>query len=183
MSRLEFCKEISKAKRYSKLVECGRDQLDLEDSQDLGYVMDATETWVLLQNVDPGIKLDGYSILRIQDISELETEIPQASFIEKALSIRKKNPTRPVLIDLTSIETIIRSIDENYPLITIHREEVDPSNCWIGSVDSLTTKTVVIKEINPEAKWDGTKRIRLDEITRMDFDGGYETALALVARL
>ena len=183
MSTLEFCKEISKAKRYTKLVECGRGQFDQEDGLDLGYVMDATDTWVLLQNVDPGIKLDGYTILRIEDINELETEIAQASFIEKALSIRKKNPVRPVLVDLTSIETIIRSIDENYPLITIHREEVDPSNCWIGSVGALTSKTVVLNEINPEAKWDGTKRIRLDEITRIDFDGGYETALALVARL
>jgi hypothetical protein len=183
MSRLTFCKEISKAKRYAKLVECGRTRLDLEDGQDLGYVMDATDTWVLLQNVDPGIKLDGYTILRVEDISDFETEIAQAAFIEKALTIRKKNPTRPVLIDLTNIETIIRSIDENYPLITIHREEKDPENCWIGSVESLTVKTVVLNEINPEAKWDGTKRIRLDEITRIDFDGGYETALALVARL
>jgi hypothetical protein len=37
--------------------------------------------------------------------------------------------------------------------------------------------------MSPDAKWGGTKRIGFDEITRIDFDGGYETALALVAKI
>ena len=183
MSTCELVKKVAQAKRYTKLVECYRNGIDDSDVNDLGYVVEASDEYMLMHNVDQRITLDGYSIIRIADISNIETEVESAQFIEKALAIRKKKVTRPVLVDLTDIETIIQSIDQNYPLMAIHREHVDPDSCWIGSIGSATDKTVTLNEMDPHAKWNGTKRIKLEDITRIDFGGGYETALALVAKL
>jgi hypothetical protein len=88
-----------------------------------------------------------------------------------------------VLVDLTDMVTMLRSIDQNFPLMTIHKETVDPDSCWVGSAESICERTITLNEMSPDAKWGGTKRIGFDEITRIDFDGGYETALALVAKI
>ncbi|PCJ56509.1 MAG: hypothetical protein COA73_11920 [Candidatus Hydrogenedentota bacterium] len=176
-------KQVAQAKRYTKLVECYRSKFDDDGVFALGYVVDASEQFVLIHNVDQRITLDGYTMLRIADLTQFDVEVEQAQFIEKALAIRKKEIKRPVLVDLTDMETMLFSIEQNYPLVAIYREDVDPDACWIGSIDSITDKTVTLNEMDPDAKWNGSKRFRLDEITRIDFDGGYETALALVAKL
>jgi hypothetical protein len=179
----DFAKKAATAKRYTKLVECYRQSLDESDISDLGFVVDATDEYLLLQLVDDRITLNGYSLIRLQDISELETEVEHTRFIEKALEIRKKKVKHPALVDLTDIGTILFSVDQNFPLMTIHREAHDSDTVYVGSVESICDKTVLLNEMNPDAKWEGTKRILLDEITRIDFGGGYETALALVAKL
>ncbi len=180
---VDVIKQVAQAKRYTKLVECYRATFEDDDIYSLGYVVDASDQFVLIHNVDQRITLDGYTMLRIEDLTQFATEVEQAQFIEKALAIRKKEIKRPVLVDLTNMETILFSVDQHYPLVTIYREAVDPDACWIGSIDSITDKTVTLNEMDPDAKWSGSKRFRLDEITRIDFDGGYETALALVAKL
>lgn len=183
MAVTELAKKIAQAKRYMKLVECYRGRIDEVEVYDMGFVVDGSDEFLLLQLVDDRIKLNGYSLIRVSDITELNTEVEHASFIEKALEIRKSSPTRPVLVDLTDINTILTSISENFPLLTVHREEHDPETIHVGEVESIADKTVLINEMNPDAKWDGTRRIALEEITRIDFDGGYETALALVAKI
>lgn len=183
MPTTEIAKKVATAKRYTKLVECFRNGLEDNDISDLGYVVDASDEFVMLQLVDDRISLNGYSLLRICDITEFEIEVEHTRFIEKALEIRKKTVKQPVLVDLTDMSTLLKSIDQNFPLLTLHRELVDPDACWVGALDSLGEKTVTINEMSPDAKWNGSKRLTIDEITRIDFDGGYETALALVAKI
>lgn len=183
MSTEEIAKKVASAKRYTKLVECYRDNLEDNGIYDMGYVVDASDDFVMLQLVDDRISLNGYSLLRISDITEIDIEVEHARFIEKALEIRKKTVKQPVLVDLTSITTMLKSIDQNFPLMTLHKETIDPDACWVGAIDSIGEKTVTLNEMSPDAKWNGTKRINFDEITRIDFDGGYETALALVAKI
>jgi hypothetical protein len=183
MPTTEIGKKIATAKRYTKLVECYRGSLEDEEISDLGYLVDSNNHFILLQLVDDRITLNGYSILRRSDITDIEIEVDHARFIEKALEIRKKVVKKPALVDLSDITTILKSVDQNFPLMTVHREEQDPDTCWIGSVESVCDKTVLINEINADAKWDRTKRLHLNEISRIDFDGGYEKALALVAKI
>jgi hypothetical protein len=183
MPATEIEKKIATAKRYTKLVECYRGVLEDEDIYDLGYVVDANEKYILLHLVDDRITLNGYSVLHVSDLTEIELEVDHARFIEKALEIRKKEIKKPALVDLSDITTVLSSIDQHFPLMSIHREAHDPDTCWVGAIDSLCDKTVLLNEMSADAKWEGTKRIHLDEISRVDFDGGYETALALVAKI
>jgi hypothetical protein len=183
MLSAELVKKIATAKRYTQLVECYRGNLEDDDIADIGYVVDASDEFLMLQLVDDRISLNGYSLLRISDITKLDTDVTHARFIEKALEIRKKCVKQPVLVDLTDISTILKSIDQHFPLMALHKESVDPDTCWVGSIDSIGDKTVTLNEMSPDAKWNGTKRLNIDEITRIDFDGGYETALALVAKI
>jgi hypothetical protein len=183
MSSEEIAKKVVTAKRYTKLVECYRGALEDDDISDIGFVVDASDDFLMLQLVDDRIMLNGYSLLRICDITDLEIDVEHARFIEKALEIRKKTVKQPVLVDLTDIATLLKSIDESFSLMTLHREAHEPDACWVGSIDSIGEKTVTINEMSPDAKWEGSKRLSFEEITRIDFGGGYERALALVAKI
>jgi hypothetical protein len=68
-----------------------------------------------------------------------------------------------------------------FPLVTIHREKIKPNVCWIGQVVQVRRGRLSLLEIGPDAKWDEEPtEYKVDEITRVDFGGGYEDALRLV---
>ncbi|MDK1021666.1 MAG: hypothetical protein QGD90_08545 [Candidatus Hydrogenedentes bacterium] len=181
MSREEILKKVLTAKRYRKMVLCYRKCFEENDCYDRGYVVDANSRYVLLHIVDDRIELDGYVVLRTEDITEVLCQFDNYRFIEKALAIRRMEPARPTLVDLTSMKAALRSIDEHFPLLVVHREEINGDECWIGSLDSVSDKTFTLRAMDPDAKWSGSKRFRFNEVTRIEFDGGYETALAQVA--
>ncbi len=183
MTQDEVTREIQKAKRHTKLIVCARKCLEASGCFDRGYVVDASERYVLIHAVTGDIRLGGYVVLRIDDISDVKTEVGEHQFIEKALALRRMAPERPVLVDLNSIESILGSIAEHYSLMIVHREAVNQPERLVGEVESLCDKTFNLREIDREAKWAGTKRVRFDEVTRIEFDGGYETAIAQVAGL
>jgi hypothetical protein len=68
-----------------------------------------------------------------------------------------------------------------FPLVTVHREVMDPDVCWIGRILGVDRGSVSLLEITPDATWEEKpESFRLSEITRVNFGGDYETALHLV---
>ncbi|MFL5435019.1 MAG: hypothetical protein ACJ784_10975 [Myxococcales bacterium] len=70
-------------------------------------------------------------------------------------------------------------------LVTIHseRSKRDRDICWIGTPQRFTDIHLEMREITPAARFE-TKHGRhsLASITKIDFGGGYEAALAEIAR-
>jgi hypothetical protein len=50
-----------------------------------------------------------------------------------------------------------------------------------GLVQEVTAKKLALLEIDTQGRWDEVRHFRLKDITRIDFGGGYEAALAAVA--
>lgn len=76
---------------------------------------------------------------------------------------------------------MLLSASEHFPLVTIHRERVNPDVCYIGRVDSLSGGLLALQKIGPDGVWEKTpETYKTAEITRVDFGGGYENALYLV---
>jgi hypothetical protein len=66
-------------------------------------------------------------------------------------------------------------------MVTIHREKVAPDICVIGKVIRVGEGRVYLLEIKTDASWETeASHYRLRDITRIDFGGRYEEALALV---
>jgi hypothetical protein len=99
-------------------------------------------------------------------------------FAEKALKLSGRRPPKKPRIKIDSIEELLLSSCRNSPLVTIHREKVDPGVCWIGRVLKVGKERVLFLEINPDAVWKRKpSAYKLSEITRVDFGGEYEAAL------
>ena len=82
---------------------------------------------------------------------------------------------------MDSVADILRSANRAFPLVTFHRDRVDPDCCWIGRVLDISQGYVSLIELAPNAIWDAEPGYyRLTSITRVDFGGGYEEALYLV---
>jgi hypothetical protein len=173
------------AKKVRKLLERGlrsgalvRIRRTVEPASAKGYVLDIGPRWFLLTVVGDDIRYRGFEAYRLRDVSEIDVPDEYAGFIEYALKLRgeERPPGPPVSVART--RELLATASAAFPLITIHREGVDPDVCWIGQVVRQTDRCVVLREIGPDASWDPKlRKHRRKEITRVDFGGPYEDAL------
>ncbi len=173
-------KPSSLSKHVGKLVRIHRKPIDAMHLD--AYVLAVSDELALLQPVRDRIDLDGYDVIRLADVSSV-TASPRASFYEEALALKRMRPTKPKQLSLDNMASLLKSVNEAYPLVVIHRESVTPDSCEIGRVRDISDRTYHLDWINPNASFekDG-RRFRLADITRIQFDGAYENALAMVAR-
>lgn len=170
------------AKADGSLVLIGRRHLEPESAYRAAYVIDVSETLVLLSTVSDRIDLDGYEVLRLADITSCRSDFRRRAFYEKALAVKRCEPEAPYPIDLRDIATAMRSIDAQYPLLVIARERVAPDEVAIGRLKAALATGVRLRWITPDAAWDEDRTLyRYSSITRLAFDGEYENTLALVA--
>jgi hypothetical protein len=145
-----------------------------------GYVLASGSRHFVMAVVDDRLWYDGFECYRLKDVQSVEAD-PHAAFAESALRLRGQRKPRLPRLDLESAQTLLESAGALYPLVTIHREKVEPDVCHIGRVVGTSEKRVTLLEIGPDAQWDEAEvAYPIKGITRVDFGGGYEDALALV---
>lgn len=180
--RIRILKSLMRLVGNKVIVNLWRETLD--PHRMTGYVVDLDSDFVVIHVRNDYILLDGYSVLRVKDITRVEEKPKFVDFYMEALKLRGYAPKRPVGIRLTCIAAILESVNKHYPLVTIHREKIVKDVCSIGRIEKLTDKSLILQWLTPGAQWDGySPRYKLKSITRIDFGGLYEDALARVARI
>jgi len=135
---------------------------------------------VLLQLVDDSIRLKGYQILFLEDVSDFVHPAPFNDFQKRVLQLRGEQVVDPG-IELGDLGQLLLDISEEFGLVTLHREEVEADSCEIGRVLKADAVTFELEEIGSDARWfDDTYEYDLYDITRIEFGGAYEEALLLV---
>lgn len=171
--------ELEKARSRNNVVRIFREELDGPDGWTDGFVVDANEEMILLQLVDDGVHLNGYQILFLEDISDFVHPAPFNDFQKRVLALRGEEVEDPE-VDLEDLAVLLIDISEEYGLVTLHREEVEPDSCEIGRVVKADAVTYELEEIGSDARWfDDTFEYDLYDITRIEFGGSYEDALML----
>jgi hypothetical protein len=151
-----------------------------EETAIRGYVLGIGPRFFLLALVSDRIWFDGFECFRIADVRNLKPD-PYKKFAEAALKKRGEKIPLNIRLDISSTGKLLESAGRAFPLIAIHREQVDPDVCWIGRVLHVDRDAVWLLEIGPDAIWDKVpSEYRLKEITRVNFGGDYEIALYLV---
>ncbi len=171
--------QLEAAQRGSSVVCVGRDSFESEG--ELGFIIAVNADLVLLLCVSNQIRLDGFAVVRICDISGLEAPHAHDQFVEEALRLRGEAVPDAPEVDITSIGSALRAAGKLHSVLAVHREEVESEVCHVGAVVSVSRESIGLLEIGPDADWDEEPTTyALSEITRIDFGGGYEEALALV---
>jgi hypothetical protein len=146
-----------------------------------GYVLEIGPRFFLLGLVSDDIRFNGFQCMRLSDVRRLRAPDPYAEFIVAALRKRGEIIRKKPRVNLNSLPELLRSADKLFPLVTVHRERVDPGTCEIGRVVGITKSHVSMLEIGPDAIWEEKPtEIALRNITRVDFGGAYEDALHIV---
>jgi hypothetical protein len=170
--------EAEAASHPPDLVELGRDSMEPVR----GFVVGASSELLLLHTLSDRVDLDGYSAVRVHDVTAVQREFTKKPFYLKALKLKGVIPTRPDGIDLSDVRTLMCSVEERYPLIVIHRERVLADEGEIGRIKLTSGDTYALRFISPTATWeDDDRTFRYADVTRVQFDGEYENTLALVA--
>ena len=146
-----------------------------------GYVVGYSDALVLVHYVDDNIYFNGYNVVRIQDIRELTFVDDDRSVTHRALRLLGERPVPLQDFSLVSWHHVLQAAGDMYPLLIILRERIDEAVCFIGAAPRLTDRTVTLREIEPGAKWGRKRRFRFDDITSVEFGGGYERALWIVS--
>ena len=171
--------ELARAHRERLLVRFTR---PFEGGSFRGYVLDVGPRFFLLLTIgDDGVRFNGFSCLRLVDVRRLNVPHKYAFFIVAAQKKLKEKPPRRPKIAVGDLESLLISANHKFPLVTIHREKVDPDICHIGRILDVKRGRVSMLEIGPDAFWDKKPTsYRLAEITRVDFGGQYEEAFCSV---
>lgn len=174
--------DVEQIIRLKYLVKFNREPLD--DSNLYGFVLACSDTLTLLHCLDKQtFTLNGYSVIRNDDVSLYAVyDRPDYYFESRALRVKGIEPKMPPEISVTNLPDLLTSVDKYYPLTTLYRELINPDACIIGRVLDMAPKTFTLFEVDDCAEWIGPRRYRFADITRIDFGGGYEEALSLVAR-
>jgi hypothetical protein len=149
---------------------------------DTGFVVDFSDELILLHNVEWNtFSLNGYTAVRGEDISGYRFFDKADYWQYRAVAKFGLRGVRPVGISAESLEDLLTTASKRFTLVTIHPERRKPDVCYIGAVTAITGKTVTIENLTADAEWSGPRRINLRDITRVDFDSGYERALKATA--
>jgi hypothetical protein len=156
----------------------------LDSSSTYGFLLACSDTLTLLHLLDTAtFTLNGYSVIRNKDVSLYAVyDRPDYYFDSRVLRLKGIKPEARPEISVENLPDLLTSIDKHYPLTTIYREKLNDGICFIGRLAGITAKTFTLFEVDDCAEWIGSHRYRFADITRVDFGGGYEEALALVAR-
>lgn len=167
--------------RSQYLVKFSRKPLDESDLY--GFVLACGETLTLLHILETSTyTLNGYSVIRNDDVGLYSIyDRPDYYFDSRVLRIKGVKPQSQPEIDISSLPALLTSVNKQYPLLTIHREEMNNEECFIGRLVGMTPKTFTLFEIDSCAEWEREHRYRFEDVTRVDFGGGYEEALSMVA--
>jgi hypothetical protein len=178
----DVAKDARAAAQPPDLVEIARNDLDSGRLSIRGFVVAAGAEFLLLHRLSDRLDLDGYSAVRIRDITGLERDFPRKPFYIKALATKGIRPVVPEGIVLSDAHQLLSSVQERYPLIVIEQERLQPEECVIGRIKLTSENTYALRVISPSATWEVDDRTyRYSEVTRVGFDGEYERTLALVA--
>jgi hypothetical protein len=158
-------------------IETGADPASSHD----GFVVGLGREWVLLHWLDPSIFLNGWTALPLADVESVEARSAEETFAPAALALRHVRPAAPEGIALDDLAGLLASVDRSYRLVVVHREPDDPAGPLIGRVAQLGDDSFILRHVTPAGRWNDSGGYRYDEVTRIDFGGGYEEALALVA--
>jgi hypothetical protein len=170
-SRLKDFRDSRRLVRFERRFEEGRVH---------GYVLDVGPEFFLLALVDDRIWFDGFECFRIADVSRLRVD-PYEQFLKHALKKRGERWRGKPRVSLKNVHDLLLTAGRAFPLVTVHREEIDPDVCFVGRVLEVTPEVVRLLEIRPAAVWETKpEEYRLKEITHVNFGGDYEDALYLV---
>jgi hypothetical protein len=145
-----------------------------------GYVVDITDELAVLHELSNDITLDGYSVVRVRDVEDVA---PRGDdyFGARALQLLGLDPVTPNL-DASSVSSVLRGLQQQDELVTIHVEKVAPDVVYIGKVERVEDVGVLLRLIGSDAEWLEPTFYDFREITRISFGGRYEAALLMVAR-
>lgn len=164
---------------HGGLVGLRRAAVPAEDMD--GFVVAIGSNWLLLHKASDHVFLDGHAIIPVAEVFDAWLVPAESSVVERALRLQGADPQALPDLPLGSAREALQYLNDHSPLVSVFIERDVPDVCLIGRVSRFEEDTFTLDTITPAARWEDEETLRYDAVTRIDFGGKYEQALALVA--
>jgi hypothetical protein len=146
-----------------------------------GVVTSFSESFVYLSLFSGSGLCDGISVVRLSDVTRIRWEGNERCSIQELVLKNESKPLKPE-IDLSSIQSIIESIQNTFGYVNILTEEMDSEICFIGKMLEIDDSHVLFHAYGTMTSRDKNKMlIDLSEVTRVDAEAQYEKDIVYLA--
>lgn len=172
-----FARELREAAGTDEIVRLLRDIPGTE--AEWGSVLAVGRKWVAVSEVVDFHREDIFCV-RIADLHRLQRR--EGKLVRRWFSrTGEESPDLPYAVDLDTTAGLLRSVRRSGQACTIEVEREDPDILFVGLVEQVEEKTLLLREIDPRARWGALSRWPLRDITRVKLYSHYVTVLSEIA--
>jgi hypothetical protein len=147
-----------------------------------GFIIGESRSLMALHQVSDSYRLDGYCVIRREDIQSVKTRFKKRSLIRAALRIKSQEPVRVPELSLASMRAAAQSAQSKFGVLVIHRERVQPGEVEVGTLRLSAEHSYVLRWLSTLARWESDDRkFRYRDITLLEFGTEYDQTLFAVA--
>lgn len=150
---------------------------DRYEESTYGFIADFNENFLVLDSYSDDSNADGTVVFFRENITRIRWGGNHISSTHKLID-SVKTMTDKAKIDLSSIQSILKSVHSSYGYVNISIEDIDSSICFIGELTEMDEQTIVINEYGTKRSLDRSNiMISIDDITKVEAGGQYEAGL------
>jgi len=171
---------LEEARKNGWLVRIKRENLGSDSFY--GFVGGLSSDYVVISVIDSNCRFDGASVFETDEVTFLEWD---TAYLKNRARVLEESPTSPLPLadlELSSWESIIRSVAAIYPVLTFHRDRTDSSSCYLGANIEIEEEIVRADLVSYDGELDGRFALRLSDLTQVEFGDGYAGALWQMVR-
>ncbi len=170
-------RQIHEAFASDQLIEVYREDLDTESI--VGYVVGVGFPFFAIAVVSSLCRFDGFICVRLTDVTGCD--LPAGGWKVTEAALEGLGVERPSFegVDVSTVATLVRTAGARFDILALHREVDRPDECEVGKIKTVDEESITWRYISPSAEYDeDVSELNLFELTRVDFGGPYESALA-----
>lgn len=159
------------------LVEFDRKPFD--KAKEFGFVLASNDDFTLIQIFDHDwFAVDGYCVFKNESVKKIRVYDSEEYFLNEVVKVKKIEPQPVPEISIESWESVLRSVNDNFDLISVESELIYKNQCNIGRLGKLGRKSFGLVEIYTDATWDDSEtKYKFKDLTKVCFNRAYEKTL------
>jgi len=151
MSREAVAHQLAEAAHLQYPVRIRRDR-DWWCEPVYGFVVSVSGRWVAVQRLVDSVYIDGYEVLRISDITDVDPD-HQSDHVEKGLSSLGRPEVDFYLPAHADTPDVLEAAARHSVLVGIHLEMDGPTTMLVGVITELRKRKFDIQLIGPRGEW------------------------------
>jgi len=148
--------------------------VDKYETSNFGFIIEYNKDFIILEKINDESVPDGVGVFYRENISRIRWSGNEINSAEKLID-NSKRLKKKIKIDLSSIQSIIKDLNNIFDYVTIYIQDVDNESCFIGEIADIDDKTLVMNEYGTKISLDRKMiMISTKDITLIESGGEYE---------
>lgn len=149
---------------------------------ELASIISESDSLILMARIKDDYLVDGFSVVQKKDIYKCHNIRGDIRFKTATQYFGLNPPNKcPINVKVESWYKFLTSWLKTMPL-AVHVEQTMPDRFYIGYLTKITSRFLTLRTISKECRMDSLEKIQINNLTRIDFGGRYETIIHIAVQ-